>query len=161
MSEQTAENSDATINNQSQIVSNNMQSDDADKSSFPDGFGMSIEDIRNLLIKKHETLVPKDDPILLTVTILNVFLEQQEKLNKKQLSAINEVITKRTELYIKGVKDTTEGLSKTLENITVEGIRDVQEKYVSHLYNFKNSMWWATAIITISAVLNVCTFILR
>ena len=31
---------------------------------FPDGFGMSVEDVRALLAKKHDVSVPQDDPIL-------------------------------------------------------------------------------------------------
>ena len=45
--------------------------------TFPDGFGMSVEDVRALLAKKHDVSVPQDDPILMQVTILQVFLEAQ------------------------------------------------------------------------------------
>ena len=50
---------------------------------FPDGFGMSVEDVRALLAKKHDVSVPQDDPILMQVTILQVFLEAQARLQKK------------------------------------------------------------------------------
>ena len=49
---------------------------------FPDGFGMSVEDVRALLAKKHDVSVPQDDPILMQVTILQVFLEAQARLQK-------------------------------------------------------------------------------
>ena len=52
---------------------------------FPDGFGMSVEDVRALLAKKHDVSVPQDDPILMQVTILQVFLEAQARLQKKLL----------------------------------------------------------------------------
>lgn len=149
MSEEITDNNDAN------------QQDDAPKSTYPDGFGMSIEEVRALLSKKHEIIVPIDDPILLMVTISNVFLEEQEKLNQKHLTAMNKLLTERTEIYINAVRETTAGLSKTLENITVDGIRDVQEKNALDLQNFKSNMWWATGIITLSAFLNIAAFILR
>lgn len=140
---------------------NNMPDDDSLKNSFADGFGMSIDDVRALLAKQHETIVPKDDPLLLTVTILNVFLEHLEKLNQKQLKSMNNLLTERTEAYINGVKDTIDGLSQTLQSITVEGIKDTQEKHRLHLQSFKVNMWWVAGIITLSAFLNVTVFILR
>lgn len=139
----------------------NAQDNQSLKSNFPDGFGMSIDEIRALLAKKHETIVHKDDPLLLTVTILNVFLEHQEKLNQKQLRAMNKLLTERTEAYIQGVNETTDGLSKTLQSITLEGIKDTQEKHRLHLQGFMVNMWWVAGIITLSAILNVIVFILR
>lgn len=165
MSEEKAEDNTIIDDSEAQIESENTQDNASQKSSFADGFGMSIEEVKALLAKKHETIVPKDDPILLIVTILNVFLESHEKLseklNKKQLDSMNELLTMRTEGYIKGVKDTVDGLSQTLESITVEGITNVQEKHNQHMHSFKYNMWCATAIITLSAILNVTVFVLR
>ena len=55
---------------------------------FPDGIGLSVEDVRALLARKHETSVPKDDPILMVVTILNAFLGRQDELQKKHEKAL-------------------------------------------------------------------------
>ena len=41
---------------------------------LPDGFGMSLDEVRALILNKYDIKVDKDDPILLIVPILNACL---------------------------------------------------------------------------------------
>lgn len=53
------------------------------KNALPDDAALSLEQVRALLAKTHETVVDKDDPILMVVTILNVHLAELEKLHAR------------------------------------------------------------------------------
>lgn len=50
---------------------------------LPNGFGMSLEDIRALILNKYDIKVDKDDPILMIVPILNACLYEQQKLQEE------------------------------------------------------------------------------
>ncbi len=50
---------------------------------LPDDIGLDMEAVRSLLASKHGMAVPKDDPMLMLVTILNAHLAEMEKLHSR------------------------------------------------------------------------------
>lgn len=50
---------------------------------LPDGFGMSLDEIRALILNKYDIKVDKDDPILMIIPILNACLHEQQKLQEE------------------------------------------------------------------------------
>ena len=97
---------------------------------FPDGFGMSVEDVRALLAKKHDVSVPQDDPILMQVTILQVFLEAQARLQKKHETALAAFMGQQTTAYVKDMEKNLKSLTETLSGLTMEGHAPVSHVFV-------------------------------
>lgn len=65
-------------------VKDDMQQADSQKEyCLPNGFGMSLEDIRAIILNKYDIKVDKDDPILMIVPILNACLYEQQKLQEE------------------------------------------------------------------------------
>lgn len=128
---------------------------------LPDGIGLSVDDVRALLARKHETSVPKDDPILMVVTILNAFLGRQDELQKKHEKALAAFMGEQTAAYVKGVEESVAGLSKTLSGATVEGIGKAVGDMAANLAGHRSAMYLCTAVMALSALLNVAVFILE
>ncbi len=47
---------------------------------LPDGIGMNLDQVAALLANKNKTIVSKDDPLLMMVTVMNAFLAQENAL---------------------------------------------------------------------------------
>ena len=50
---------------------------------LPECIGLDYEDIRAMLAQKHQTVVSQDDPMLMVASILNVFLNELEKISQR------------------------------------------------------------------------------
>ena len=130
------------------------------QSPFPDGIGLSIENVQALISKHNETFVAKDDPILLTVTILNAFLEEDRKLQDKYLIALKNVYSEQVKDFLKQVQQSTNVVKESLETVSIEGLQKIHEKSTARINNLENNMKWACFIIGFSALSNVVVFIL-
>lgn len=128
---------------------------------LPDGIGLSVEDVCVLLTRKHETNVSKDDPLLMVVTILNAFLNEQDKLQKKHEKALAAFMGEQTSTYVKGVEASVAGLSKTLSGVTIEGIGKAVGEMAANLVGHRSAMYLCTAVMALSALLNVAVFVLE
>lgn len=128
---------------------------------YPNGFGLSIEEVQALIAKVNQTIVAKDDPILLTVTILNAFLYENDKLNTKYNEALKAIYSEQTKNFVGDVSKNTERIVETLSSVSVEGMHKIHEDSTVKLSFFQTNMWWCTSIIAVSAILNVAVFILR
>ncbi|MBQ4133446.1 MAG: hypothetical protein IJD04_06930 [Desulfovibrionaceae bacterium] len=126
-----------------------------------DGIGLELEDVRNLLIQKHGENIGKDDPILMTVTILNAFLVELAKVNERHHQALTRVMSASTEQYITGVKTSVDGLKEKLSSASIDTIKAVLEQEDAKRQEHSQVMKWTSAIITMSALINVAVFILR
>ncbi|WP_165072416.1 hypothetical protein [Desulfovibrio sp. ZJ200] len=71
---------------------------------LPDGLGLSVEDVRALLAKKHNLAVPVDDPLLMMVTIQNAFLGAQTQLQKRHEKALAAFMGEQTATCMSGVE---------------------------------------------------------
>lgn len=128
---------------------------------LPDGLGLSVEDVRALLAKKHNLAVPVDDPMLMMVTIQNAFLGAQTQLQKRHEKALAAFMGEQTATYMSGVEKSVSELRKTLSDVTINGIRDAASDFAATLSGFKATLYLCTAIIGLSALLNVTVFILK
>ena len=88
------------------------------KQELPDGIGIKLDELANLLSKQHDSEVKPDNPILLVASICNAFLGEIRKLHQKQNEALSKVIASRTKDYVDAVKETT----KTLDPELPDGI---------------------------------------
>ena len=125
--------------------------------ALPDGIGLTLDDVRALLAKEHETIVPKDDPMLMIVTLLNAYLGEVDKLHARHGKAL----AGKTDAYVKGVQGATDALAAQLSASSVEGIRKVFAEHAGQLQSLKSGMWYAAAIVAVSALVNVAVFVLR
>lgn len=128
---------------------------------LPDGFGLSVEDVRALLAQKHDLAVPKDDPLLMMVTIQNAFLGAQIQLQEKHKKALAAFMGEQTAAYVQGVEKSVADLTATLSNMTTKGIQEAASDFAATLSGFKTSLYLCAAIICLSALLNVAVFILK
>ena len=55
---------------------------------LPDGLGLTVDAVRQLLHQKNGISVPRDDPMLMQVTMLKAYLNEQQRLHKKHESAL-------------------------------------------------------------------------
>lgn len=76
---------------------------------LPDGFGMSLDEVRALILNKYDIKVDKDDPILLIVPILNACLHEQKKLQDEYKENLKGVYQEVLEIFL-------ENLDKRLQN---------------------------------------------
>lgn len=127
---------------------------------LPDGAGLSLEQIRTLLAKVHETVVPKDDPILMVVTLLNAYLEEVERLQARHEKSLGKFMAEKTDAYVAGVHAATGKLTESLSSASVEGIRKVFDDHAARLAAFKSNVSWTALIVALSALANVTVFIL-
>lgn len=124
---------------------------------LPDGIGMSIEEIRTMLIAKHNTKIPKDDPILMVVSMLNAALTEQAKLQKAHEVALGKMMSEHTKNYVQNTENGMKEIMETLSSLTTKGLNEAAKDMVK----FKMSMFYCTIITFISSLLIVGTFVLK
>ena len=130
------------------------------ESALPNGIGLSLEQVRALLAKTHETVVDKSDPILMVVTILNAHLTEVEKLQVRHKEGLGRLMADKTDAYVSGVTAAVGQLTDSLSSASVQGIRKVFDDHAAKLQTFKNNTTWLAAIVAVSALLNVAVFVL-
>ena len=128
---------------------------------LPDDLGFKYAEIRAMLAQKHQTSVGQDDPILMLVTIMNVYLDEFEKLHRRHNQALASLLAAKTSEYISGVRETTDAMTKTLSDASVEGFWKIFEEQSGRLKVFENSLFWCTALIGLSALVNAALYILK
>ncbi|MDR3176656.1 MAG: hypothetical protein LBU06_09020 [Desulfovibrio sp.] len=123
--------------------------------------GMNLEDVRALLANMHNTSIPENDPLLMIVTILNAYLGEVQKLHARHEQGLSRLMAEKTDTYVSGVKVAVEQLSASLSSASVEGVRKVFEAHAATLNSFRYAVYWAAAIVSASALVNVAVFVLR
>lgn len=121
---------------------------------MPDGIGLSFEQVRTLLIQKHETSMSKDDPMLMLVTINNAFLDEYDKLLGRHNEALTAYLADQSQKYLEAARVASEAAS---------GVGIIQEacrKHLAAVNVFQSNMKWLAAIVAIAALLNVAAFVL-
>ena len=88
--------------------------------SIPDGIGLSLDEVRALLAKKHETIVAQDDPVLLLVTLLNAYVHEFEKLLDKHNKATVKVMGSATKDTIKALEDEARCFAMDFKDKSIE-----------------------------------------
>lgn len=128
---------------------------------LPDGVGLSLEDVRVLLARKHETVLGADDPVMMLVTLHNAFLGEYEKMLARHNAAITALLTEKTDGYVASVRSSAEGLAKDFSTTSVENVRQTFREHDVRLQVFRHNLMWLAAIVGISALANVVVFVLR
>mgnify|MGYP003623232730 CR=1 FL=1 len=126
---------------------------------LPDGIGLSLDDVRALLAKKHETVVAADDPLLMMVTILNAFLAEQQKQNDKWQGGMRQLLADKTDEYVSGVQTATDSLAEKLQAVSAQSMQNSFQTFRDSLNNFKSTMIVLSAVVAISAIINVAVFV--
>jgi hypothetical protein len=140
------------------------QEDDGDDNTqphLPEDRFMSYRKVKKLLAMKHDSTIRLDDPMLMMVTICNVFIGELEKLHERHNDAMTAIITAKTREYVTSVKTTTDAFAATLSEASVEGIRKIFDQHSSAITESKNSARWCAIIVAISALANVIVLALR
>jgi len=125
------------------------------------GVGMSLKDVGDLLATTHNTIIPKDDAILMIATLLNAYLGEVQKLHARHEDGLARLMAEKTDAYVSGVDKAVKQLSESLSSASVDGIRKVFEDHASRLNAFRSAVYWAAAIVSVSALFNVAVFLLR
>ena len=123
--------------------------------------GLTLEEVRSLLSNMHNASIPKNDPLLMVMTILNAYLGEVEKLHARHEKGLSRLMAEKTDAYVSGVNAAVDQLSESLSSASVEGIRKIFEAHAATLNNFRNAALWAAAIVSASALVNVAVFVLR
>ncbi len=98
---------------------------------LPDGFGMSLDEVRALILNKFDFKVDKDGPILLIVPILNAFLFEQQKMQEEHSAVMEKVYQQVLEEFLKALDVK---LEKGDFQINVEAKKDHNKYLVLVLY---------------------------
>lgn len=128
---------------------------------LPDGIGLSVDDVSAMLHRQHGISVPKDDPLLMQVTILNAFLTEQERLQKRHEKALAAFMGTQTSTHVEAVRNSVGQLSETLSGVTVKGIQEAAKEFVADVSSLRTTLWLCAAIIGCSALVNVAVFVLQ
>ena len=121
---------------------------------LPDGIGLTHDQVATLLAKQCKTVVSPDDPILMTATLLNAYLHEQDKLLQRHNQALTSILSARTAGHVQAVEQVSNDLKTSLTSSTVEGIQSTYKQ-------FRISLIWLAGIIGTSALVNVAVFVLQ
>lgn len=124
---------------------------------LPDGIGMSVEEVQKLLLNQNKINVPKDDPVLMIVTVMNAALTEQAKLQKAHEKALGDMMAAHTKSYVEDTAKGMAGIMETLSKLTAQGLNDAAKDMVK----YRMSMIYCTVINFIAAMLVVGVFILK
>ena len=115
------------------------------------GVGLTLEQIRSVVSKAHDVMLPKDDATLMIATILNAYLTEVDKLQARHEKGLTRLMAEKTDAYVAGVQTAA----------SVEGIRKVFDDHAARLATFKSNVTLAAVVVGLSALLNVAVFILK
>lgn len=121
-----------------------------------DGIGISLEDARNLLAMKHQTVVGIDDPILMVVTLNNAFISQQEALFCKHQAALKTLMS--TELS--AFTTETDKIMEDIKSITASAVVEESIVQLERMTKLRRDMTWLSAIAFVSALSMIITLII-
>ncbi|EHJ48801.1 hypothetical protein DFW101_2797 [Solidesulfovibrio carbinoliphilus subsp. oakridgensis] len=121
---------------------------------MPDGIGLSIEQVRTLLIQKHKTTMSDDDPMLMLVTINNAFLGDYDKLLGRHNKALTAYFESQAQKLLEAARQASEVASG------VEIVQEACQKHANALHVSQSNQKWLSAIVVVSALLNVAVFVL-
>lgn len=125
---------------------------------LPDGIGISLDQVREMLATQHQTIVSPDDPILMVVTLLNTFLAEENKLLDRHNKALTKILAVRTEGYVKAVEKTTATLGMSLSSASLNNITQIFAIHGQKMDRLCMNLTWLAAIAGTSALVNVAAF---
>lgn len=130
------------------------------KALLPDGMGLRLEQVQALLATQHSTAVPKDDPMLMFVTICNAFLGEVQTLHQRHEAGLTKLMADKTDAYVRGIKEATAQLAAGLSSASVEGFKATCKEHETRMAALKSNLTWLAAIVAVSALVNVAACVL-
>lgn len=124
---------------------------------LPDGIGLKVEEVQKMLLNENKVNVPKDDPVLMIVTIMNAALTEQAKLQKAHEKALGKMMSEHTKSYIENTANGMKNIMETLSTLTAQGLNDAAKDMVK----YRMSIIYCTVINFIAAMLVAGVFILK
>jgi hypothetical protein len=128
---------------------------------LPDGIGLTLEQAKALIANKNNIALADDEPALMGITICNAYLGELQKLHERHSQGLAKLMAEKTNDYVSSVHASIEQLTANMSSASVEGMRKVLEDQAARLDTFKSTIFWATAIVSVSALLSVAVFVLR
>lgn len=128
---------------------------------LPDGIGLSVEEVREMLHRKHNTSIPVDDPMLMLVTVCNAFLTEQAKLQQAHQKALTAFMGEQTSGYAASMEKSMGELGRMLSDVTIDGIRKASADFSANMASHRSALYLCTAINAVSALLIVSVFVIR
>jgi hypothetical protein len=123
--------------------------------------GLNLEEVRTRIMKEHGENIPKNDPLLMIVTICSAYLGEVQKLHTRHKEGLALLMAEKTDAYVAKVNSAVDQLSASLSSASVEGIRKIFDDHAATLNAFRHAVIWAAAIVSVSALVNVTVFVLR
>jgi len=126
--------------------------------------GLDLEEVRSLLMEKHQIPVEDNDPMLMEVTIFNAFVEEYNRLLKVHHMAMKKTMTKIIGEHGAKVEELANSLMKDAVRTTIENtVTEISMHKVamdSFLADLKKYAWLnsACAVICILALVGVLIF---
>lgn len=127
---------------------------------LPDGRGLKLPQVRELLHNVHNQSVPQDDPLLMVVTICNAFLGEIEALHQRHEAGLSRLMADKSGTYVADISKAVDKLSAGLSSASAEGMKLAAGGLEKRLAVFRNSLAWLAAIVCVSALANVIAFAL-
>lgn len=75
------------------------------------GVGLTLEQIRAVVAKAHNVMLPKDDATLIIATILNAYLTEVDKLQARHEKGLTRLMAEKTDEYVEVVPIVRTGFS--------------------------------------------------
>lgn len=120
---------------------------------LPEGIGLTLDEVRDLIEQRNHVRVDVDDPILVALTIANAHLTAVERLHQRHSKALTELMSKETATHTEAVAKNVETLSRQLSGVTVENIGHVVTQFQSALASFRTTLFICTGLALFSALL--------
>ncbi len=125
-----------------------------DAPQLPDK-GLSYEDIQLMLAEKHKVMMKGEEPVMMIVSIMNVFLLELEELHKQHNDAVAKIMVGQTQNYVEEFRKTTASFNETVANTSVEAIRNIFDSHSAALNASRINNRWCAAIVAASALANI------
>ncbi len=138
---------------------NSQNKEEVEKSKYDDGIGMSIEYVRALIAKENEVIIDKDDPILLTVTILNAFFHEHEKVQEKYMIALKNLYSDQVNDFVETIQESTDKVEEKLREISTEGLIKIYESQNKRMTELQAQLRNTCIIIGLLVLLNIAVMV--
>ena len=127
---------------------------------LPDGKGLDLKTVRDLIHNYHNQSVPQDDPILVVVTICNAFLGEIEALHQRHEEGLSRLMADKSGAYVADIIKAVDKLSAGLSSASAENLKATTGELEKRLAVFRSSLLWLAAVVSVSALVNVIAFAL-
>lgn len=118
---------------------------------LPDDWGMDLEYVRTLLAAKHNNALPKDDPVLMLVTLMNAGTYEFDRMLTKHEAAVESLFIAESKKYFKAIDQ----LSKVLSNESTKAATAVFIKHSLTVNTLKNQLWWMIGVVILTTLIHL------